>query len=182
MRWLRRGRHGVREGSGGGAGAGSGGSHLGAVHVVVQVCKGDLGLDHPKLGQVARRVGVFCAEGRAKGVDGAKGGRVVLGVELAGDSEEGRLAEKVLSVVDLPPERRGGGEVASRGVLGKGQPRPRSAPVQPHTSAVVCGGPRPPPSHYTQAYRAVRRAAARTDTPRSTACQVVWRHAAIRGG
>ena len=64
---------------------------LGAVGVVVEVGEGDLRLDHPELGQVARRVGVLGAEGRAEGVDLAQRQAVRLDVELAGDGEE-RLA------------------------------------------------------------------------------------------
>ncbi len=60
---------------------------LGEVHIVGQVGKGDLGLDNPELGRVARGVGVLGAEGRAEGVHVAKGHGEVLGVELAGHGE-----------------------------------------------------------------------------------------------
>mmetsp|Transcript_66685 Transcript_66685/g.182899 ORF Transcript_66685/g.182899 Transcript_66685/m.182899 type:complete len:547 (+) Transcript_66685:440-2080(+) len=75
---------------------------LRAIHVVLQVAEGDLGLDHPKLGEVTRRVGVFGAERRPKRVDRAKGAGIVLAVELTGDGEVGLLAEEVLRIVDRP--------------------------------------------------------------------------------
>ena len=74
---------------------------LGVIHVVVQVGKGHLGLDHPKLGGVARGVGVFGAEGGAKGVHVAKGHGKVLGIELAGHGKARVLAKEVLAPVDL---------------------------------------------------------------------------------
>ena len=74
---------------------------LGVVHVVVKVGKGHLGLDHPKLGGVARGVGVLGTEGGAKGVHVTKGHGKVLGIELAGHGEACMLAKEVLAPVDL---------------------------------------------------------------------------------
>ena len=74
---------------------------LGVIHVVVEVGEGHLGLDHPKLGGVARGVGVLGAEGGAKGVHIAKGHGEVLGVELAGYGKACVLAKEVLAPVDL---------------------------------------------------------------------------------
>ena len=74
---------------------------LGVIHVVVKVGKGHLGLDHPKLGGMARGVGVFGAEGGAKGVHVAKGHGKVLGIELAGHGKARVLAKEVLAPVDL---------------------------------------------------------------------------------
>merc|ERR1740130_1637314 len=74
---------------------------LGAVHVLGQVAERNLRLDHPELGQVARRVGVLRAEGGAEGVDGAEGAREVLAVQLARDGKVAWLAEEVLCVIDL---------------------------------------------------------------------------------
>ena len=81
---------------------------LGVVHVVVEVGEGHLGLDHPKLGGVARGVGVFGAEGGAKGVHVAKGHGKVLGIELAGHGEACMLAKEVLAPVDLAGRGEGG--------------------------------------------------------------------------
>jgi hypothetical protein len=81
--------------------------HLCTVHIILQIGKGDLWLDHPELGQVSGRVGALCAEGRAECVDGTEGAGVVLAVELAGDGEERRLTEEVCGVVDLTEERGG---------------------------------------------------------------------------
>ena len=74
---------------------------LGEVHVVCQVGKGDLGLDHPELGGMTRGVGVLGAEGRAEGVHVAKGHGEVLGVELAGHGKRGGGAEEVLAEVHV---------------------------------------------------------------------------------
>ena len=73
---------------------------LGELHVVGEVGKRDLRLDHPELGRVAGGVGVFGAEGRAEGIDVAEGLREGLAVELAGDGQVRLLAEEVLAVVD----------------------------------------------------------------------------------
>ena len=74
---------------------------LGEVHVARQVAEGDLGLDHPELGGVARGVAVLGAEGRAEGVDVGERVREDLALELAGDGEEGLLAEEILRVVHV---------------------------------------------------------------------------------
>ena len=73
---------------------------LGGIHVVTQVGKSHLRLDHPELGGVALGVGVLGAEGGAKGVDVTEGHGEVLGVELAGNGQVGGLAEEVLAPVD----------------------------------------------------------------------------------
>ena len=41
---------------------------FGAIHVVVQVGKRHLGLNHPELSQMARGVAIFSTEGRAKSI------------------------------------------------------------------------------------------------------------------
>ncbi len=73
---------------------------FGAVGVRRQVGEGDLRLDHPELGQMARRVGVLGAEGGAESVDLAHRQAVGLHVELAGDGEERLATEEVLAEVD----------------------------------------------------------------------------------
>ena len=74
---------------------------LGKLHVVGEVGKRDLRLDHPELCCVAGGVGVFGAEGRTEGIDIAERLCKRLAVELAGDGQVRLLAEEVLAVVDL---------------------------------------------------------------------------------
>ena len=80
---------------------------LGGVHVVGEVGKGHLRLDHPELGGVALGVGVLRPEGGAEGVDVAESHGEVLGVELTGDRQAGPLAEEVLAVIHSPLLRPG---------------------------------------------------------------------------
>jgi hypothetical protein len=61
---------------------------LGQFHIAEQIAKRDLGLDHPKLGQMPRGIAVLSAEGRPEGVDFAEGCKVV-GVARS-DRREGR--------------------------------------------------------------------------------------------
>ena len=68
---------------------------FGEVHEAVEVHEGDLGLDHPELGEVAAGLRFFCAEGGAEAVDLAEGERGGFDVELAGLGEEGGVAEVV---------------------------------------------------------------------------------------
>ena len=68
---------------------------FGEVGVVVQIGKGDLGLDHPELGQVPGRVRILGAERGTEGVDPTECQAIRLDVELARDRQTGRLTEKV---------------------------------------------------------------------------------------
>jgi hypothetical protein len=68
---------------------------FGEVDVAVEVHEGDLGLDHPELGEVTAGLRFFRAEGGAEAVDLAQGERGGLDVELAGLGEEGGVAEVV---------------------------------------------------------------------------------------
>ena len=128
-------------------------ARLGQVGVVGQVGEGDLGLDHPELGQVAGGVGVLGPERGPERVHPAHGQAVGLDVELAGDGEVGLPAEEVLGEVDSPPSSRGEvGQVERRhpehgagalGVVGGDDRRvdPEEAPlveeaVQRHRQAV----------------------------------------------
>ncbi len=80
---------------------------LGQVGVGVEVGEGDLRLDHPELGQVARGVGVLGAEGGAEGVHVAHGEAVRLHVELPGHGEAGRAPKKSAAKSTSPPAVRG---------------------------------------------------------------------------
>ena len=66
------------------------------VDVVGEVSEGDLRLDHPKLGGMARGVGIFGAEGWPESVDILEGQRHSFGVQLAADRKVRRLAEEFL--------------------------------------------------------------------------------------
>lgn len=69
---------------------------LGVVHIVLQVGEGHLGLNHPKLRQVAACVRVLRAECGAEGVDVSQCARHGLSGKLAGHRKEGGLTEEVL--------------------------------------------------------------------------------------
>ena len=56
--------------------------------------EGDLGLDHPELGEVAARLRLLRAEGRAEAVDLAQRERGGFDVELAGLREVGLASSK----------------------------------------------------------------------------------------
>ena len=72
-----------------------------SVHVVVQLEKGHLRLDHPELGQMPRRVRVFRAERRAKGVDLAQRAGENFRLQLAADRQISGRAEEVVAEVDF---------------------------------------------------------------------------------
>mmetsp|Transcript_48554 Transcript_48554/g.100404 ORF Transcript_48554/g.100404 Transcript_48554/m.100404 type:complete len:276 (+) Transcript_48554:380-1207(+) len=74
---------------------------LGTLHIVVDVGKGQLWLDHPELSQMPGGVRVLCPESGSEGVDIRERTAVVLHAELTAHGEEGRLPEEVLGVVDL---------------------------------------------------------------------------------
>ena len=68
---------------------------LSAVHIVVQVGKCHLWLDHPKFCQVSSRVAVLCAKRGPKGVHATEGAGVSFRLELTRDSEVRGSLEKV---------------------------------------------------------------------------------------
>ena len=71
------------------------------VHELFLVHESNLGLYHPELGQMARRVAVLGAEGGAEGVDGTQRRGAELAFELSADGEAGLFAEEVVVVDDL---------------------------------------------------------------------------------
>jgi hypothetical protein len=75
---------------------------LGELHVAREVAERHLGLDHPELGEVSRRVRVLGAEGGAEGVDVAEREREDLAFELAADGEVGGFSEEIRAVVGPP--------------------------------------------------------------------------------
>mmetsp|Transcript_12185 Transcript_12185/g.29740 ORF Transcript_12185/g.29740 Transcript_12185/m.29740 type:complete len:369 (-) Transcript_12185:116-1222(-) len=72
---------------------------LGIVHDVGELRKRYLRLYHVEFSKMALRLRVLCAKGGTERVDAAKSAGVRLRCELAGDSEESRLAKKVLGEV-----------------------------------------------------------------------------------
>ena len=66
-----------------------------------QIGEGDLGLDHPELGQVPAGVAVLGAEGGTKRVDLGQCQAVGLHIQLTAHGEKGLSGEEILSEVDL---------------------------------------------------------------------------------
>ena len=87
---------------------------LGQLHIVLKVGEGNLGLHHPELGGMARRVGILRAERGAERVHVPEGHGEVLGVQLAGHGERGGLAEEVGAPIHLAGHKRA---VRGRGSL-----------------------------------------------------------------
>ena len=61
----------------------------------MQVGKGHFRLNHPEFGGVARRIGIFGAEGGAECVHAPKAHGEGLGLKLAGNSQVALAAKKV---------------------------------------------------------------------------------------
>ena len=75
---------------------------LGQFHVAPEIAEGHLGLDHPELGQVARRVAVLGAEGGAERVGLAQPAGEDLGFELPADGQIRRAVEEIEREIDPP--------------------------------------------------------------------------------
>ena len=70
--------------------------HIGGKsHIVVQVSKGNFGLNHPKFGGVARGVGLLCAEGGSEGVYLGECQSHTLCFKLTGNGETCVFAEEI---------------------------------------------------------------------------------------
>ena len=74
---------------------------FGEVHEAVEIHVGDLGLDHPELGEVAAGLGFFGAEGGAEAVDAAERHGRRFDVELAGLGEVGLVVAEVVHLEEL---------------------------------------------------------------------------------
>ena len=83
-----------------------------------EVDEGDLGLDHPELGEVTPGLGFFGAKRRAEAVDLAQRKGHRLGVELAGLGQVG-LAVEVVHLEELACAFAGGG--GEDGRIGAGE-------------------------------------------------------------
>ena len=68
-------------------------------HVILQICKSNLRLDHPELRRMTG--GVFCTESRSEGVDIAERLRIHLSVELSAHRQIRLFSEKVFCIVNL---------------------------------------------------------------------------------
>ncbi len=66
------------------------------VHVVLQIRKCDLRLNHPELRRMARRVGILRAESGTEGIDVAESLGESLAVQLAGYGQVRGLAKEIL--------------------------------------------------------------------------------------
>lgn len=69
---------------------------LGEIHEVREFAESELGLNHDKLGGMARRIGVLGAERGTERVDAAESHGQGFGFKLAGNSQVALMAEKVL--------------------------------------------------------------------------------------
>ena len=74
---------------------------FGEVEEAVEFEEGDLGFDHPELGEVAAGFGFFGAEGGAEAVDLAEGEGGGFDVELAGLGEVGLVVVEVVHLEEL---------------------------------------------------------------------------------
>ena len=74
---------------------------FGQVHEAVEFEEGDLGFDHPELGEVAAGFGFFGAEGGAEAVDLAESEGGGFDVELAGLGEVGLVVVEVVHLEEL---------------------------------------------------------------------------------
>ncbi len=69
-------------------------------HQVVHIVEGHLRLNHPELGQVARRVAVLGTECRSEGIDLTQSRSTQLALQLTGDGQRCHLAEEIVVVDD----------------------------------------------------------------------------------
>jgi energy-coupling factor transporter ATP-binding protein EcfA2 len=65
-------------------------------HIILQIGKSDLRLDHPELGRMAGRIGVFRPEGRPEGIDVFKRHRIRLYIQLTADRQVCGFSEEIL--------------------------------------------------------------------------------------
>ena len=70
------------------------------IHVVVEISKRDLRLDHPELCRMTLRVGALCAERGTERIDLTERHGHALRPKLAGNGEGRLLAEEILAVID----------------------------------------------------------------------------------
>ena len=74
-------------------------------HIVLQIRKGHLRLNHPELRRMAGGVGILRPEGRAEGIYVFKSKCIRFHVQLAADGEIGGLPEEILGKVHFPLRR-----------------------------------------------------------------------------
>ena len=69
------------------------------IHIILQICKCHLRLDHPEFCRVAGRIGILSTEGRSKSINIFKCHRVGLSVELSADRQIGRFSKEILLII-----------------------------------------------------------------------------------
>ena len=74
---------------------------LGDIHILCQVAKSHLGLNHPKLRRMTARIGVLGAKCRTKGIHVAKGHGKVLSLKLTGNRQMRRGIKEILRVINF---------------------------------------------------------------------------------
>ena len=68
-------------------------------HIIVQICKSDLRLNHPELCCMAGGIGVFCTESRSERIDVTERLCISLTVQLSAYSQVGRFIEEVFGII-----------------------------------------------------------------------------------
>ena len=68
-------------------------------HIVLQIRKSHLRLDHPELCRMSGRVRILCTEGRPEGINIAKSLCICFCIQLTADRQAGLFSEKVLAVI-----------------------------------------------------------------------------------
>ena len=68
-------------------------------HIIVQICKSNLRLDHPELRCMTGRVGVLCTEGRSECIDVTECLCIRLAVQLSAYGQVGRFIEEVFGKI-----------------------------------------------------------------------------------
>ena len=70
------------------------------IHVILQICKCHLRLNHPELCGMTRRVGILRTECRAECIDVLECHRIRLSIELTANGQIRRLSKEILTVID----------------------------------------------------------------------------------
>ena len=74
---------------------------FGQGHIVIQVRKGHLRLDHPELCRMTGRVGIFCTEGWTKGINIPESHRKGLSVQLSADGQIRFFTKEILRIIHM---------------------------------------------------------------------------------
>ena len=74
---------------------------LSKIHVIIQVCKRTLRLDHPEFSRMTGGVGVFCSESRSKSINVAECLSIGFTVQLSAYCKVCLFSKEILSVINL---------------------------------------------------------------------------------